>query len=106
MRACVNPNTSFPNHIRIHSGSEFAHEHRVDGSWHVVLAPLDAHRVCSTGWGERGPPIVCKNLCQHFDFAPTGLLNCQLQSRDNKLTVPTSPFADRLGISVRASERE
>jgi len=52
--------------------NEFAHEHSVDGSWHCVLSPSDAHHVCSRGWGERGPPIVCKNVCQHFSFAPEG----------------------------------
>ena len=41
---------------------ECAHEHRVDGSWHVVLAPADALRVCRLGWAERGPPIVCQGM--------------------------------------------
>ena len=53
-------------------GTEFAHEHSVDGSWHAVLSPADALQVCEAGWAERGPPIVCRNCCQHFEFAPEG----------------------------------
>ena len=42
--------------------NEVAHEHRVDGSWHVVLSPADALLVCNLGWAERGPPIVCQGI--------------------------------------------
>ena len=41
---------------------ELAYEHRVDGSWHVVLAPADALLVCRRGWAERGPPVVCQGI--------------------------------------------
>jgi hypothetical protein len=44
----------------------------VDGSWHAVLSPSDAFKVCSSGWGERGPPICCRSIYQHFPFAPDG----------------------------------
>ena len=53
-------------------GTEFAHEHKVDGSWHCVLSPQDALEVCTLGWGERGPPIVIRNMWQNFPFAPDG----------------------------------
>ena len=37
-----------------------------------MLSPLDAFEVCTLGWGERGPPIVIRNMWQNFHFAPDG----------------------------------
>jgi len=68
-------------------GSEFAHEHSVDGSWHAVLSPSDAYKVCSNGWGERGPPICCRNICQNFAFAPEGWVFLYAPSTDAHVAV-------------------
>jgi hypothetical protein len=76
-------------------GSEFAHEHSVDGSWHVVLSPSDAYKVCAAGWGERGPPICCRNICQHFSFAPEGWVFIYAPT--------TGAEVDMLAVILRAS---
>ena len=39
-------------------GQEFVHQHSLDKSWHILLAPGDAREVIIKGWGERGPPHV------------------------------------------------
>jgi hypothetical protein len=46
---------------------EFVHQHSLDKSWHVLLAPRDACEVLRTGWGERGPPQAALGM------APAGM---------------------------------
>jgi len=47
---------------------EFAHQHSLDKSWHVLLSPAHAFEVINKGWEERGPPQATLGM------APVGMV--------------------------------
>jgi hypothetical protein len=55
-----------PAHIKVRKG-EWAHQHTMDKSWHVLLSPRDARKVLQAGWGEMWP-IACLDK----QYAPPG----------------------------------
>lgn len=73
---------------------EFAHQHSLDKSWHLLLSPADAIEVLAKGWGERGPPQALMGM------APVGMMLLYAPRNKEERLV----FLDILAASSRYCE--